>query len=139
MTPPALILPAVVGPDDLARLCGDVRTRLAAGGGVVVCDAWALGGRGLAAVDLLARLELTARRAGGRIRLRHPPPDLPALLLLTGLSFEVEEGPGPTGHRGAGAARAAQGLGRVEVERQAEGGEEPGGVQEGGEPGDPAG
>ncbi|WP_308295738.1 STAS domain-containing protein [Streptomyces odontomachi] len=114
MASPALILPAVVGPDGLARLCGDVRARLAvAGCGVVLCDARALGGRGLAAVDLLARLELTARRAGGHIRLRHPPPDLPALLLLTGLSFEVE--------------------------RQAEGREEPGGVQEGGEPGDPAG
>lgn len=75
---PALILPAVAGSDDLARLCGDVRARLVAGGsGVVVCDARALGGRGLAAVDLLARLELTARRAGGRIRIRRPPPNCP--------------------------------------------------------------
>ena len=49
-----------------------------------------LGPPGLAAVDLLARLQLTARRAGGRIRLRDPDPALLALLDLVGLCFEVE-------------------------------------------------
>jgi STAS domain-containing protein len=95
MTPPVLVLPAVVGPDDAARLGDDVRALLeATGAGAVVCDAAALGASGLApglaAVDLLARLQLAARRAGGRIRLRDPTPALCALLGLVGLPFELE-------------------------------------------------
>ncbi|WP_229924608.1 STAS domain-containing protein [Streptomyces sulfonofaciens] len=111
LTSAPLVLPARAGPDDLVRLCALVRTRLDAGGGSVVCDARALGGIGLDAVELLARLELAARRAGGRIRIRDAAPDLRALLSLAGLRFETE--------------------------REAEGGEEPGGGQERGEPGDP--
>nr|WP_308407597.1 STAS domain-containing protein [Streptomyces olivochromogenes] len=65
----------------------------AAGGGVVVCDVGGLGPPGLGVVDLLARLELAARRAGGRIRLRDPDPALPALLDLVGLRFEMEGEP----------------------------------------------
>ncbi|MFF8405941.1 STAS domain-containing protein [Streptomyces sp. NPDC015684] len=60
------------------------------GTGVVVCDVGGLGPPGLGIVDLLARLELAARRAGGRIRLRDPDPALPALLDLVGLRFQVE-------------------------------------------------
>ncbi|MER6264509.1 STAS domain-containing protein [Streptomyces sp. NPDC059688] len=60
------------------------------GTGVVVCDVGGLGPPGLGIVDLLARLELAARRAGGRIRLRDPDPALPALLDLLGLRFQVE-------------------------------------------------
>lgn len=58
--------------------------------GVVVCDVAGIGPPGLAAVDLLARLQLAARRAGGRIRLRAPDPALRALLDLVGLPVEVE-------------------------------------------------
>lgn len=58
--------------------------------GVVVCDVAGLGPPGLAAVELLARLQLAARRAGGRIRLRAPDPALRALLDLVGLPVEVE-------------------------------------------------
>jgi anti-anti-sigma regulatory factor len=39
-----------------------------------------------AAVDLLARLTLTARRRGARIRLRDPTPELQALLRFVGLA-----------------------------------------------------
>ncbi|MEV0177997.1 STAS domain-containing protein [Streptomyces sp. NPDC050625] len=60
------------------------------GVGVVVCDVGGLGPPGLGVVDLLARLELAARRAGGRIRLRDADPALHALLHLVGLRFEVE-------------------------------------------------
>ncbi|MEU3334414.1 STAS domain-containing protein [Streptomyces sp. NPDC002144] len=94
MTPAVLVLPGPVTRDEVARLCDDVRALLEAGGaGVVVVDVAGIGPPGLAAVDLLARLQLAARRAGGRIRLRDPAPSLRALLDLVGLRFEVEGQP----------------------------------------------
>jgi ABC-type transporter Mla MlaB component len=90
--PAVLVLAGPVTREEVAGLCERVRTLLLAGGGsrVVVCDVGGLGPPGLAAVDLLARLELAARRAGGRIRLRDPDPALPALLDLVGLRFQME-------------------------------------------------
>ncbi|MFJ9907153.1 STAS domain-containing protein [Streptomyces sp. NPDC101152] len=91
MTPAVLVLPGPVTRDEVAGLCEDVRRLLEAGeAGVVVVDVAGIGPPGLAAVDLLARLQLAARRAGGRIRLRDPAPSLRALLDLVGLRFEVE-------------------------------------------------
>lgn len=91
MTPPVLVLPGPVTRDEVRGLSDDVRALLRTGPArVVVCDVGGLGPPGLAAVDLLARLQLTARRAGGRIRLRDPDPALCALLDLVGLRFEVE-------------------------------------------------
>ena len=93
-TPAVLALPGPVRRDDAPRLCDDVRALLeATGDGVVVCDVAGIGPPGLAAVDVLARLELAARRAGGRIRLRDPDPALRALLDLVGLRFEAEGQP----------------------------------------------
>ncbi|MFJ7148786.1 STAS domain-containing protein [Streptomyces sp. NPDC100445] len=90
-TPAVLVLPWPVGRDEVSGLCSDVRALLAdGGGGHVVCDVGGLGPPGLAAVDLLARLELAARRAGGRISLRGAAPALHALLDLVGLRFQVE-------------------------------------------------
>ncbi len=114
-----LVLRGEVGRAELARLCAEVRLRLAAGAdGVVVCDVARFDARGVGAVDVLARLQLTARRAGGRISLRGPAPGLRALLELTGL----------LGGRGIG----------FEPGGQPEEREPTGGVQEGVEPGDPA-
>ncbi|MET9906821.1 STAS domain-containing protein [Streptomyces sp. NPDC006476] len=94
MTPAVLVLPGPVTRDEVAGLCDDVRALLEAGGaGVVVVDVAGIGPPGLAAVDLLARLQLAARRAGGRIRLRDPAPSLHALLDLVGLRIEVEGQP----------------------------------------------
>ncbi len=91
MTPPVLVLTGPVARDEVSGLSDDVRALLQAGRArVVVCDVGGLGPPGLAAVDLLARLQLAARRAGGRIRLRDPDPALRALLDLVGLRFEVE-------------------------------------------------
>ncbi|MEU6087634.1 STAS domain-containing protein [Streptomyces sp. NPDC047085] len=90
-TTAVLVLRGPVTRDEVAGLCDDVRALLeVSGGGVVVCDVGALGPPGLGTVDLLARLELAARRAGGRIRLRGPDPSLLALLDLVGLGFQVE-------------------------------------------------
>ncbi|GGW89552.1 STAS domain-containing protein [Streptomyces lomondensis] len=91
MTPPVLVLPGPVTRDEVRGLSDDVRALLdGSGARVVVCDVGGLGPPGLATVDLLARLQLAARRAGGRIRLRDPHPALCALLDLVGLRFEVE-------------------------------------------------
>ncbi|MGW3124487.1 STAS domain-containing protein [Streptomyces sp. NPDC001107] len=91
-TPAVLVLSGPVTRDEVSGLCDDVRALLEAtgAGAVVVVDVAAIGPPGLGAVDLLARLELAARRAGGRIRLRDPAPSLHALLDLVGLRFEVE-------------------------------------------------
>ena len=91
VTPAVLALPGPVFRGETLRLCDEVRALLeTTRAGVVVCDVGGLGPPGLAVVDLLARLELTARRAGGRIRLRDPDPALHALLDLVGLRFETE-------------------------------------------------
>ncbi|MFF4502245.1 STAS domain-containing protein [Streptomyces sp. NPDC001401] len=91
MTPAVLVLPGPVTRDEVTGLCEDVRELLeSTGAGAVVVDVAAIGPPGLGAVDLLARLELAARRAGGRIRLRDPAPSLHALLDLVGLRIEVE-------------------------------------------------
>ncbi|MFE7762739.1 STAS domain-containing protein [Streptomyces sp. NPDC057438] len=112
-TPAVLVLPGPLTRDEVPRLCAEVRARLEkTGGGTVVCDVAGIGPPGLAAVDALARMQLAARRAGGRIRLRDPAPALRALLRLVGLAFEVEG--------------------------EAEEGEPAGGVQEAVESGDPA-
>ncbi|GAB2723718.1 STAS domain-containing protein [Streptomyces bullii] len=90
-TPPVLVLAGPVTRDEVRELADQARALLHSSGvGVVVCDVAGLGPPGLAAVDLLARLQLAARRAGGRIRLRDPDPALAALLHLVGLRFEME-------------------------------------------------
>ncbi|MFF3329223.1 STAS domain-containing protein [Streptomyces sp. NPDC002888] len=90
-TPPVLVLAGPVTREEVTRVCDGVRALIAAtGAGVVVCDVGGLGPPGLGIVELLARLQLGARRAGGRIRLRDPDPGLHALLDLVGLRFEVE-------------------------------------------------
>ncbi|MFF4763680.1 STAS domain-containing protein [Streptomyces sp. NPDC001292] len=112
-TPAVLVLAGPVTRDEVVELCADVRALLEdTRAAVVVCDVGGLGPPGLGVVDLLARLQLTARRAGGRIRLRDPDPALDALLGLVGLCFEME--------------------------RQPEQREPPRGVEEAVEPGDPA-
>ncbi|MEU1481641.1 STAS domain-containing protein [Streptomyces sp. NPDC005760] len=91
MTPAVLVLAGHVTRDEVTGLSDEVRALLrTTRAEVVVCDVAGLGPPGLGTVDLLARLQLAARRAGGRIRLRDPDPALHALLDLVGLRFEVE-------------------------------------------------
>lgn len=93
-TPPVLVLARPFSSEAVPRLCEDLRALLmATGAETVVCDVAGAGPPGLATVDLLAHLELTARRAGGRIRLRGVTPALGALLELVGLRFEFEGQP----------------------------------------------
>ncbi len=87
-----------VGRDGAARLCDAAREGLAAGAAVVACDVRGVRRPSLGTVDLIARLMLTARRAGGRVLLRGPDPALLALLGLVGLTVGVEA-PGETEQR----------------------------------------
>ncbi|MEU9100785.1 STAS domain-containing protein [Streptomyces sp. NPDC048361] len=89
-TDPAEPQPVLVVPDpltfaDVPLLCERLRGLYGAGARVVVCDLAALSRADLAAVEAVARLRLTARRAGGRVVLRNAGAGLVALLDLAGL------------------------------------------------------
>ncbi|MFJ2767524.1 STAS domain-containing protein [Streptomyces sp. NPDC087300] len=71
-------------PGDVPPLCEQVAAARH-GPGDVICDVAAVTTADLSTVDAIARLQLAARRAGGRIRLRNPAPALLALLGLVGL------------------------------------------------------
>jgi ABC-type transporter Mla MlaB component len=71
-------------------LCERLRVLLAAGDvDLVTVEVGGLAGPDQVAIDALARLQLTARRLGGSIRLRHARANLRDLLVLTGLSKEL--------------------------------------------------
>lgn len=116
-TPPVLILDAAPGRAEIPGLCARLGTLLRGSDtGEVICDVAALRVADMAAVEVLARLHLTAQRLGGQVRLRHASPPLRALLTLSGLCAEV---------------------GLPEVRGQPEHREEPVGVEERVEPDDP--
>lgn len=72
-------------PEARALLCAQVRRLLGRGDvDVVTCDC-GNATADLEAIDALARLQLTARRLGGRIRLRQAPPDLAELIDFVGV------------------------------------------------------
>ncbi|MGP3688080.1 STAS domain-containing protein [Streptomyces sp. IBSNAI002] len=105
-----LVLPGPAPtPRDVTRLCARLARLYEDGAAAVECDAGAVTAPGLAAVELLARLRLTAR--GRPYRVTGAGPALRALLGLVGL---------------------------VELLGETEEGEPAGGVQEGVEPDDPA-
>jgi anti-anti-sigma regulatory factor len=89
---------------------------------VVACDAAELRRVDLDAIETLARLALTARRLGCRIRLENAPPALREVLALVGLA-DVIPCSAPSG---------------LQPGRQAEQRKEPRGVEEERDPADPA-
>jgi ABC-type transporter Mla MlaB component len=109
--------------DRIATLCSEARRLLTSGRvDVVVCDVGALIEPDVMVIEALARLQLTARRAGGSIGLRRASGSLRDLLALVGLCDVVAWcDDSPLGSR-----------------RQLEEGEQPR-VEEGVEGGDPAG
>jgi anti-anti-sigma regulatory factor len=74
----------------------------------IVCDLSALRGSDAETIDLLARLQLAARRHGRTLRFLHASPALQDLIAFVGLEAVL----------------------RVEPRRQAEEGEDPVGVEE---------
>lgn len=99
---------------DAPPLCERVRVLLQRSDGDVICDVSALADPDVGTVDALARLALTARRFGRRLRLRHACGDLRDLLVLVGLD---------------GVVSLAATL-PLEAERQIEQREQPRGVEE---------
>ncbi len=84
--PVVVVLQASTPPEDIPALCEGAR-RLMAGGDVdLVCDVSAIGQPDMALVAALARLQLTVRRLGRRMRLRGATPALRQLLGLAGLA-----------------------------------------------------
>jgi ABC-type transporter Mla MlaB component len=116
-----LVFSGRIGRADIPRLCERARGLLQAGDADrVVCDVSAVVDPDAAALDALARLQLTARRLGHVVRVRHACIELQELLTLTGLDVVVPqyvELP-------------------LETSRQAEEREQPGGVEKEGDPGD---
>jgi ABC-type transporter Mla MlaB component len=89
-----LAVSGTLGPDDAGPLCGQVLDLLTGSeAGLVVCDLSGLTGAGLAAVDALARLQLTVRRLGHRIQFWRMPRDLLELLVLSGLDQVLPSAP----------------------------------------------
>jgi ABC-type transporter Mla MlaB component len=116
-----LVLEGRVGRGDTARLTGRLLALLEGNAsGRVVCDVSGVAGPDLGTVEVLARLRLTARRAGRRLVLRGVTVALGELLLLAGL-VDVLPTERPL---------------RLEPRGEAEEGEEAGGVEEEGDAGD---
>lgn len=89
-----LVLAGPIARGDVPILCARLRLVLReSGAGVVVCDVGGLAAN-VAAVDALARLQLTARRERRRIRLRHVSRELGELLAFVGLCDVLGAGPG---------------------------------------------
>ncbi len=117
-----LVLSGPIAPADVTGLCVRARMLLeSVNPDLVVCDVGGLVDPDAVAVDALARLQLTARQLGCRIRLRQACGQLRELLVLMGLGDVL-----PCG--------AASGL---EPRGQAEEREQPLGVEEEADPGDP--
>lgn len=81
-----LVVEGRIRPADITALCAGVRPLLdRRPGGLVTFDVAALTHPDGVAIDVLARLQLAARRRGQSIRLRNACPGLRDLLLLAGL------------------------------------------------------
>lgn len=107
---------------------------------VLTCDLGALSAPDLAVVDALARLRLAAARHGVGVVLLNASGPLRELLAFSGLAALLPDAAdplGPTGLRDPAGLLGVALLG-VQPGRQAEQREEHVGVQEVGEPGDPA-
>lgn len=90
--PVVLVIPAPVTLADVPPLCAQLQALYGQGVEEVVCDLAELTRATLASVEAVARLRLTARRAGRRVRMRHTSPDLMALLTLMGLDCLAHQG-----------------------------------------------
>jgi ABC-type transporter Mla MlaB component len=116
---PNTIVLAIVGPitrADVPDLCKRARALLEANeADLVLCDVGALANPDVVAVDVLARLQLTARKLGRRVRVERAGPELKELIDLVGLAAEV-----PCGDLSLESRRQAEKReesGRVEEER----------------------
>jgi len=106
-----------IGRTEIPVLCAELAELLRGrGGGVVICDVADVVRPDVVTVEALARLSVTARRHGWRLVVDGASPDLRHLVGLLGLTDALPEAIGQTEQR-----------------------EQPGGVEEGVDPGDPPG
>ncbi len=80
-----LMLPTPVAPSDVAALCDRVHALLEARTGTIVCDVGTVSHADAAIVEVLARLQLTARKAGCHLVLIRMSSELESLISLVGL------------------------------------------------------
>jgi ABC-type transporter Mla MlaB component len=117
-----LVLAGPIGRLDIPGLCERGRVLMAGcDTDLIVCDVGAIADPDAVTVDVLARLQVTARRLGRRIELRRACDELEELLALMGLADVLP-------------CRGASGL---DPQGQAEEREQPLGVEEERDPGDP--
>jgi ABC-type transporter Mla MlaB component len=90
-----LVIDGPLGAPAVAGLCAQVRSVVRSGVEVVTCDVGRITDPDAGAVDAVARLQLTARRHGGSVRLRRASRDLRRLLDLAGLRHVIPSVPNP--------------------------------------------
>jgi len=79
-----------IGREEVGQICKRARPLLAAlDPGLVICDVSRVVDPDAATIDALARLQLTARRLGHKVRIRHASHQLKDLLWFTGLQDVV--------------------------------------------------
>lgn len=81
----ALIIGTPTGTSDIVELGDRLRVLLEDGDGPLICDVGALRRADCGTIDSLARLQLTARRLGCEVELRHVSSELHRLLAFAGL------------------------------------------------------
>lgn len=87
-----LVVAAPIGDGDVARLCERLRAVVGTSDAeIVVCDVGALPANART-IEAVARLQLTARRLGRRIRLQRASQELEQLLAFAGLADVVAVG-----------------------------------------------
>ncbi|MGH2683155.1 MAG: STAS domain-containing protein [Actinomycetota bacterium] len=119
-----VVMSAPIAREDVAGLCERFRVLLEGSpADQIVCDVEALVAPDAVTVDVLARLQLTARRLGRWVRVRHACGELQDLLALMGL----------------GDAVPLCGTSAVEARGQTEQREQPIGVEEESDPADQTG
>jgi ABC-type transporter Mla MlaB component len=123
MAMPVLLLAGPVARADIPWLCVRAATLLAScDADPVVCDVAGLEATA-DAVEVLARLQLTAYRSGRRLRVRNPGRELRDLIAIMGLRDVLD---------------ACEDSGGIQSRRQAEQREQPLRIEEEHDPGDPA-
>lgn len=89
-----LVIDESVEAVDVPTLCAFLHRRLLeTDADQVICDVRELTRPNTTTLDVLARLQLTARRLGRQLWLRHPDPRLRALLTVVGLSDVIPSKP----------------------------------------------
>jgi ABC-type transporter Mla MlaB component len=87
MNPAVLVLVGPIEPQDIPALCRRARALVERSDAeLVVCDVRALVEPDAVAVEALARVRLTVRRLGCRVRFRHSCHELEELLAFMGLA-----------------------------------------------------